>query len=183
MAMLEGEIWGIAETGDGYMVFIRPLDSSFAVPIFIGQLEAQAILIGFGKVSVSRPLTADLLLSLAGQAKFDLLRTEITEIKDNTFFARLVFNTPGGEIILDARPSDALALTVRRQCPLYIAGEVVEDAGVLTDELTGPAPGDQEIQQELLKTELDEAVAAENYERAAEIRDMLKLLKKTGENR
>ncbi|MDR2313864.1 MAG: bifunctional nuclease family protein [Spirochaetaceae bacterium] len=182
MAMLEGEIWGVAETGDGYMVFIRPLDSAFAVPIFIGQLEAQAILIGFGKISISRPLTADLLLNLAQQAKFELSRTEITELKDNTFFARLVFNSPGGEVILDARPSDALALAVRCKCPFFIAGEVVEEAGVLTDDLTGPAQEDQEIQRELLKTELDEAVAAENYERAAEIRDMLKLLKKTDEN-
>ena len=185
--MLEAEIWGIAETGDGYMIFIKPLKSEYSVPIFIGQLEAQAILIGFGGISISRPLTADLLQNLIKEADLVLLRAEICELKDNTFFGRLVLEKPfGGELILDSRPSDALALAVRCKSPIYIAEKIVQEAGIHietldslviqpTENSAGPEPM-EEAKKHRLRSELDEAVAAENYERAAEIRDMLNLL-------
>jgi uncharacterized protein len=174
--MLEAEIWGIAETGDGYVVLIKPLELELSVPIFIGKAEAQAILIGFGGVTLSRPLTVDLLHNLAVAADFKLSSVEVTEIKDNTFFGRMVFSKPsGGRFTLDSRPSDALALAVRCKCPIYIAEKVVEEAGILAEDLIGPAQADQETQKRLLKAELEEVIAIENYERAAEIRDMLNL--------
>ena len=194
--MLEAEIWGIAETGDGYMIFIKPLESDYSIPIFIGQLEAQAILIGFGGISISRPLTADLFKNLINEADLTLLRVEISDLKDNTFFGRLIIKKPlGGELVLDSRPSDALALAVRCKCPIYIAEEVVQEAGIHVESLdslviqssqngadgakdpAGPEATD-DIEKRILKAELDEAVAAEDYERAAEIRDMLNLLEK-----
>ncbi|MDR2471710.1 MAG: bifunctional nuclease family protein [Treponema sp.] len=175
--MLEAEIWGIAEAGDGYMVFIKPLESEYSVPIFIGQLEAQAILIGFGGISISRPLTADLLHKLAGESDFRLVRAEIRELRDNTFFGALVFARPGGgELVMDSRPSDAMALALRCKSPLFIAPEIVEEAGILADDLEAPRQSDPETQKRLLRTEMEEAVAAENYERAAEIRDLLNSL-------
>jgi bifunctional DNase/RNase len=217
--MEEAEIWGIAETGDGYMVFIRPLNSDYSVPIFIGQLEAQAILIGFGGISIPRPLTIDLFLGVIRQADFELRRVEISELRDNTFYARLVFagkeevpaqknreavaaeaDRIGEEFTLDARPSDALALAVRCKCPVYIADAVVKEAGILpevpeeartTEEpaeaRTAEEPeeepaGNLETRKKVLKTELETAVAAENYERAAEIRDMLNLMDQTEKN-
>jgi len=204
--MLEAEIWGIAETGDGYMIFIKPLDSEDTVPIFIGQLEAQAILIGFGGISISRPLTADLLKNLINKADLTLLRIEISEIKDNTFFGRLVLkNSSGKELILDSRPSDALALAVRCKSPIYIAEKIVQETGIPTEDLVNPdgtvysteiqgmqeksgsaspgfmdtsSPLAQESKKRILKAELDEAVETENYERAAKIRDSLNLLEK-----
>jgi bifunctional DNase/RNase len=175
--MLEAEIWGIAETGDGYMIFIKPLESEYSVPIFIGQLEAQAILIGFGGVSISRPLTVDLLHSILKEAKYELTRIEINDIKDNTFFSSLVLKKSGGdEFIVDSRPSDALALAVRCKSPIFIAEKVVERVGILTNELSAGKEG--AANGFLLQEELEEAIEAENYERAAEIRDMLKLLEK-----
>jgi len=170
--MLEAEIWGIAEASDGYMIFIRPLESKYSVPIFIGQLEAQAILIGFGGISISRPLTADLLINLIKEANFELLRIEISDLKDNTFFGSLVLKKPSGEeFIIDSRPSDALALAVRTNCSIFIDENVVEKAGIIAEDLT---VGKEEItKRSLLQKELDEAVAVENYERAAEIRDLL----------
>ncbi|MDR2702316.1 MAG: bifunctional nuclease family protein [Spirochaetaceae bacterium] len=174
--MLEAEIWGIAETGDGYVVLIKPLESEFSVPVFIGQAEAHAILIGFGGVTVSRPLTIDLLHNLTKTADFKLICVEITELKDNTFYGRMVFSKPaGGRLTLDSRPSDALALAVRCKCPIYIAEKVVNEVGILAEDLTGSVQADQETQKRLLKAELDEVIAMENYERAAEIRDMLNL--------
>ena len=175
--MLEAEIWGIAETGDGFMIFIKPLTSEYSVPIFIGQLEAQAILIGFGGISISRPLTVDLIHSIIRKANFELLRIEINDLKDNTFFGSLVFKKPtGGELIVDSRPSDALALAVRCKSPIFIYEKVVEKAGIITEDLiTGK---EQITRKALLQKELDEAVAVENYERAAEIRDILRSLDK-----
>jgi len=174
---MEAEIWGIAETEDGYMTFIKPLESEYIVPIFIGQAEAQAILVGFGGISISRPLTADLLQKLAKEAKFKLLHVEITELKDNTFYSRLIFEKPaGGQLTLDSRPSDALALAVRCKSPIYIAEKVVQEAGILAEDMAGLDQTDEEVQKTFLKAELDEVLALENYERAAEIRDMLNLL-------
>jgi len=177
--MLEAEIWGIAEMGDGYMILIKPLKSEYSVPIFVGQLEAQSILVGFGGVSVSRPLTADLLKNMIKETDLALLRIEINDLRDNTFFGKLVFRRPSGiELILDSRPSDALALAVRCKSPIYIAEKVVEVAGILVQSVTDTVKTDRETKKRHLRAELDEAVATENYERAAEIRDMLNLLGK-----
>ncbi|MDR0448558.1 MAG: bifunctional nuclease family protein [Treponema sp.] len=175
--MLKAEIWGIAETGDGYMIFVKPLKSEYSVPIFIGKLEAQAILIGFGGITISRPLTADLLHNLIKETDYVLLRAEICDLKDNTFFGKLVLkNSSGIELALDSRPSDALALAIRCKSPIYINERVVKEAGILIEDLENPAGTDQETKKRLLKAELEEAVATENYERAAEIRDTLNLL-------
>ncbi|MCL1927583.1 MAG: bifunctional nuclease family protein [Treponema sp.] len=175
--MLEAEIWGVAETGDGFMIFIKPHSSEYSVPIFIGQLEAQAILIGFGGISISRPLTADLLQNFVKEANFELLRMEITDLKENTFFGSLVFKKPTGEeFIIDSRPSDALALAVRCKSPIFIDEKVVETAGIITEDLT--TGKEQTARRALLQNELEEAIAVENYERAAEIRDILKSLEK-----
>jgi len=174
--MLEAEIWGIAETGDGYVVLIKPIELGLSVPIFIGKAEAQAILIGFGGITISRPLTVDLLHNLVATADYKLNCVEITELKDNTFFGRMIFSKPsGGSFALDSRPSDALALAVRCKCPIYIADKVVDEVGILAEDMFGPIEADQETQKRLLKAELEEVIAQENYERAAEIRDMLNL--------
>jgi bifunctional DNase/RNase len=182
-AMLEAEIWGIAKSGEGSMVFLRPFGSDYSVPIFIGQLEAQAILIGYGGVSIPRPLTADLLLNVVRSLGLLLLKVEINELKDNTFFSRLFFvsekkdglHTSENPLIIDARPSDAFALAVRSKCPIYLSETVVEQAGILTEDIE---PREQSIDErrEALKAQLGEAVAVEEYEKAAEIRDMLILL-------
>ena len=196
--MLEAEIWGVAETSDGYVIFIRPKKSKYSVPIFIGQLEAQAILIGFGGINISRPLTSDLLQNVIKEANFELLRIEIGDLKDNTFFGSLILKKPsGGELLIDSRPSDALALAVRCKCPIIIDEKVVEKAGIIAEDLTvGKTYSEKQGTQEnpgssistipLTETDkisfwqkkLEEAVEVENYERAAEIRDLLNTLKK-----
>lgn len=178
--MLEAEIWGIAGAGDGGMVFLRPLDSGTAVPIFIGNTEVQSILIGCGSVAVPRPLTHDLLLDVVRRAGLLLLRVEIGEIRDNTFFAGLVLGSPAkpeaAELRVDSRPSDAIALAVRCKCPIYLAEKVLREAGVPADGLV--EAGAPEGRREELRAELDAAVAVEDYENAARIRDMIKLLDK-----
>jgi bifunctional DNase/RNase len=199
--MLESEIWTIARTDQGHVVLLRPLEWDIAVPIFIGQLEVQSILIGIGKTKVKRPLTHDLFLSLLGHVGLSLIRAEVHTLRDNTFHARLIIL--GGHfsekkpLALDARPSDAFALAVRQRCPIFVSSRVVEQAGVPVDLIVegmeknpfapepefpeSPAASQGDKYGELLG-QLNRAVAAEEYERAAEIRDMLILLDKGRKN-
>ncbi len=190
--LVKAEIWTVARTEQGNAVLVRPIGSEIAVPIFVGQLETQSILIGFGDVAMPRPLTHDLLLDLIHHLGAELLRIEITDLKDGTFYARLVLLGPeemgGQEFTVDARPSDAIALAVRKKCPVYIAENIVDAAGVSVNlivdaaagrgnekEETSPPPlgRDREAERRALEAELERAVTAEEYERAAAIRDLL----------
>ncbi|GHU55414.1 hypothetical protein FACS189442_2970 [Spirochaetia bacterium] len=187
--MLEAEIWTVARTEQGNAVLLRPLGSGTVVPVFVGQLEAQSILIGLGDVKVKRPFTCDLFLELARLTGLTLFRVEVHEIRNNTFFARLLLAgkefSEARPMVLDSRPSDAFALAVRNKCPVFVSPRVVEQAGIPADlviEDVGEQPmppsraGPLAAKQRRLQTELEQAVAAEEYERAAEIRDLLILL-------
>lgn len=179
----------MARTEQGNAVLVRPIGADVAVPIFIGQLETQSILIGFGGVPMPRPLTHDLMLSLLRNFGAELLRIEIHDLRDGTFYARLILGKDGEERTIDSRPSDAIALAVRRKCPVYIAESVVDAAGIAIDlivdtetSLSGETgmsvakvAGDE---RSTLQAELEKAVASEQYEHAAAIRDMLKALDK-----
>jgi bifunctional DNase/RNase len=197
---VRADIWTIAQTEQGNVVLVRPRESDLAVPIFIGQLETQAILIGLGKVSMPRPLTHDLLLSLSGRLGAELVRVEICDLREKTFFAKLVLLRDGQELEIDARPSDAIALAVRCEAEVFIAENIVEEAGIPVELVKdgqnyeagdgghgdGTAPGagvsgtsgamDAETELEKLRYQLEAAIAEEDYELAAKLRDRLKLL-------
>jgi bifunctional DNase/RNase len=191
--MVEAEIWTIAQTEGGNAVLLKPKDMELVVPIFIGQVEAQAILFGLGNVTVSRPLTHDLFQTLTRQMRLELLRVEVWDLKDNTFYGRLLYT--GGDfseekpLVLDARPSDALALAVRGKRPIFIAEKVIDETALPSDffldlsaEFAGenapetPSRGSSSAEKkrrEALLRELEQAVEAEEYELAAKIRDIL----------
>jgi bifunctional DNase/RNase len=197
--MLESEIWTITKTDQGNAVILRPFGETMVIPIFIGSLEVQSILIGCDHLRTERPLTHDLFLSAMTMAGFAMVKAEISALKDNIFYGRVYFSGahyPAEEpLVLDARPSDALALAVRTMSPIMTARKVLEQSGIMpgiiTDlpevELPVPdpkapvktAPGEtgKETFQGLKKA-LDRAIAAEEYERAATIRDRLILLTK-----
>jgi bifunctional DNase/RNase len=195
--MLEAEIWTIIRSDQGNAVLLRLLGSDISVPIFIGPLESQSILIGLGGVSFPRPLTHDLLLNIVHRMEIGLVRAEISDIKDNTFIARLYFEgrqyTPAHPLVLDSRPSDALALALRCKCPVFVAEKVAAHAGVPVDIFINtpgedpafpleavsdeePEVSEKSLRRLALQVELETAVANEEYERAAEIRDTLTLL-------
>jgi uncharacterized protein len=198
--LVEAEVWTVARTDQGNAVLVRPQGSELAVPIFIGQLETQAILIGLGNIQVPRPLTHDLLLSIATQLHAVVSRIEINDLKDGTFFSRIIVRTESNEeISIDARPSDAISLAVRVRCPVYIAEYIVDEAGISVNLVSDIAQDDQphdiertivqeaglekspvseylENERKRLQKELDEAIAAENYETAAILRDKIKSL-------
>jgi bifunctional DNase/RNase len=192
MEMLEVEIWTITRTDQGNAVLLRPLGSELIVPVFIGQLEVQSILIGSGDIKTPRPLAHDVLLSLLRQTGLSLNRVEVHSLRDNTFYARLIIFGGGFSekrpLVLDSRPSDAFALAVRRRCPIYISHQVLEQAGVPADfildepdengEAPASGPASRSDKYRALLEDLNRAVDTEEYERAAEIRDMLNLLDK-----
>jgi bifunctional DNase/RNase len=111
-------------------VLVRPLGLDVAVPIFIAPLEAQSILIGLGSVKMPRPLTHDLFLTTLENLEASINRVEITALKEGTYFAKLILESSGSEVSIDARPSDCLALAVRVKCPIYIDEAVVDEAGI-----------------------------------------------------
>lgn len=188
---VEAEIWTVAQTDQGNVVLVRPKGSDLAVPIVIGQLETQSILIGMGGVEVPRPLTHDLILSMIEALKAELLRIEIHDLRDETFYARLVLRIEGREILVDSRPSDAIGVAVRALCPVFIAENVVEEAGISVNLVSGlqtsessraeeapaaPAKASSEAELERLRAELEKAVAEEDYELAAALRDKIREL-------
>ena len=94
------------------------------------ELEAMSIAAGRDKEKFPRPLTHDLMLSIFDILNVSVKRIEITDLRDNTFYARLVIENRGIEFEIDARPSDALALAVRTEAELLVAESVIEKSGV-----------------------------------------------------
>lgn len=201
---VEAEIWTVAQTDQGNVVLVRPKGSELAVPIFIGQLETQSILIGMGGVDVPRPLSHDLVLSVVSSLRAEVSRIEIHDLRDGTFYARLVLRAEGRDLVVDARPSDAIGIAVRAGCPVFIAESVIEEAGISVNLVAGlqvgeadarapstesegaadarspgfgiVVPASSEAAILRLRAELESAVADEDYERAASIRDKLREL-------
>lgn len=176
--LVEAEIWTVARTDKGNAVLVKPIGSERAVPIFIGQLEAQSILIGLGNVPMPRPLSHDLFVTMMEKLNATIDRVDITELKDGTFYARIVMKQGLKKIVIDSRPSDALGITARIHCPLYIAESIVEEAGIAINLITEEdpkvdVPDPREIERNRLEQELEKAVEDEDYEEAARIRDKI----------
>ncbi len=179
--LVEAEIWTVARTEQGNAVLVRPVGADSAVPIFIGQLEAQSILIGMGNVPMPRPLTHDLFVTLFKKLAVTVEKIEITSLKEGTFFSRIILKYGEKEIIVDARPSDALGIAARTKCPLYIDEHIVDEAGVQLSALSEiDPPTHEEILESklaILDRELERAIEHENYEEAAYLRDKIKKIK------
>ena len=111
---------------------VDPQNGSVVVllPIVIGPLEAHHIVVALQGEKPPRPLTPDLLLSVMEMLQAKLKRVEIVDLRDGTFYARLILEHRGIELEVDARPSDAMALALRAGAPILVAEEVVEKAGV-----------------------------------------------------
>ncbi|MCA9838525.1 MAG: bifunctional nuclease family protein [Trueperaceae bacterium] len=141
--MVKADLDNIAVSGDGG-VFLALLktEAGDVVPIAIDALQARAIALGKGENDIDRPMTHDLTLSIMEILNAKLERIDITELKNDVFFAKLIIENRGIEFEIDARPSDALALAIRVGAPIFIAEEVVENhafSGDLEDDLSGPA--------------------------------------------
>ncbi len=107
------------------------------LPIWIGAAEADAIAVKLQGVTVPRPLTHDLLRSVIDVLGADINAIIVSDLKNDTFYAKLVLNVNSGEMEVDCRPSDALALAVRTEVPIFAEDAVLDKAGILLDKETG----------------------------------------------
>jgi hypothetical protein len=154
------------------------------LPIIIGAFEAQSIALQMEGITPPRPLTHDLMKNLIDTLGGDLVDVLINDLRDGTFYARLTLDTQE----LDSRPSDAIALAVRFNVPIFVAEKVMEEASFIPEneeqeKITPPltkregdeAPNvDQGSKLEQLQKLLEDAIAKEDYEKAARIRDEIK---------
>lgn len=162
------------------------------LPIIIGMFEAQAIAIEIEKIIPNRPMTHDLFKSFAGNFNFTIKEIIISDLKEGVFFAKIVCENNSKVIEIDSRPSDAIAIGLRFNAPIFTYEAILAEAGI---ELSEEAEEEPDIQKELeqispkkekksasseklkdasmekLKQLLDKAIEQEDYEKAAKIRD------------
>ena len=139
-------------------VVLRVKDSDLYLPIFIGHFEIEAIRLKLMDVEVQRPMTHDLLGSVIGNLGASIKGVVVSELKDDTFFAKILVDFRGNVIEIDSRPSDALALAVRSGAPIFAEDSVVEMAGITlednvagdesdSDQLTGAQVNEEELEK------------------------------------
>jgi bifunctional DNase/RNase len=191
MELIQVEILGLStssSSGGAYALVLGDSDGGRRLPIIIGAFEAQAIALELEKIQPPRPMTHDLLRDLLEQVGGEVVSIVISELRDGTFYARVRFVHEGRELELDSRPSDAVALAVRVEAPIYVSDEVLLEAGLPGDEdvtssesETGEADEvaveDPPTGIEAVKSQLEKAIASENYEKAAQLRDEIQRLK------
>ena len=133
--MIQVRVLGIALDGGGqHLVLLKPLleetGAGLVLPIWIGVQEATSILIAISGEKAPRPLSHDLMKLLLDTLGAEVERVDVTRIEDGTFFAEITLESTSGPYVVDARPSDAIALAVRTEAPLFVADEVLDDAGI-----------------------------------------------------
>ena len=119
------------------VVILKEKDSDRYLPIWIGPAEADAIAVKLQDVNVPRPLTHDLLRAVIDTLGASINSIVVSELKNDTFYAKIVLNVDGGQMEVDSRPSDALALAVRADVPIFADEGVLDKAGILLDKETG----------------------------------------------
>ena len=115
------------------------------LPIFIGTPEAAAIALGLSGEVPPRPITHDLMLALVDSAGAHVERAEVTELRNGTFMAEVELQGPRGARRLDSRPSDAIALAVRVDVPLFVSDDVLDEAGAILSEPVDEQAIDDEV--------------------------------------
>ncbi|MXZ11196.1 MAG: bifunctional nuclease family protein [Gemmatimonadetes bacterium] len=174
------------------LVWLKDKDQKVFLPIAIGNFEAVAISLVLHDEPPPRPIAYDLLCAIMDGFDVRVEQVLVSALKDETFFAEITLVRDGESIVIDSRPSDALALALRVDAPVFVADQVIEEAGlsvkqdvpiedgedniaaivasVAEDEPAEEAP--QVTQQvDALKARLQEAVELEEYEEAARLRD------------
>jgi bifunctional DNase/RNase len=112
------------------IVILKDLEGNTVLPIWVGIYEANAIALEIEKVSTPRPMTHDLIKQVLVGCNAVLEKVVVNELRDDTFYAVLWLDREGETIMLDARPSDALALALRLDCPIYVEDEVLKSSRI-----------------------------------------------------
>ena len=112
------------------IVLLKTADGNKFLPIWIGHAEAAAILMKLQSQAPPRPMTHDLLSDMLEQLEAQILRITVTELRENTFYAQITVQQDGREIEVDSRPSDAIALAIRAEAPIFAADRVIEESAI-----------------------------------------------------
>ena len=127
------------------VVILKEKEAERYLPIWIGPAEADAIAVKLQGVAVPRPLTHDLLYSMIATLGATIHSIIVSDLKSDTFYAKIILSVDGGQTEIDSRPSDALALAVRAEVPIYAEESVLDKASILLDKETGkPIPEERE---------------------------------------
>ncbi len=192
---IELQISGIAPSGStsgAYAMILAETEGIRKLPIVIGSPEAQAIAIELEKMTPSRPLTHDLFRSMAHSFAIDVEEILIYNLVEGIFFAKLIATLDGRTAEIDARTSDAVAIAVRFNCPIYCYEFILDTAGVNTEDTQDNENLDEDeselsrvlnqadeddttsMSMDELQKQLDQALNHEDYEMASKIRDEMK---------
>lgn len=133
--MIEMKVMGIAlDTRSGSpIVVLHDLENKKALPIWIGSAEASAIIRKIEKLAVARPMTHDLVVDVVDKTGYTVDRVEINDVKEETYFATIFLVKDDEVIEIDSRPSDAIAIAMRAEAPIYVTENVLMDGAVSTD--------------------------------------------------
>jgi bifunctional DNase/RNase len=127
---------GIAPPSSMPLLLLKEREGERVLPVGIGPLEAQAIVMPLQGVHPPRPMTHDIFVEILVSLGGHLRRVEITDLIESTFHARLMLETGGQERSYDIRPSDAVALAVRTETPIFVAEDVFDQAGIISPQVT-----------------------------------------------
>src|ERR1044072_6020545 len=164
--MQEMHIYGVSfdMVGKQPIVLLKTAEGNKFLPIWIGHPEAAAILMKLQGATTPRPMTHDLFTEMLTQLDAKVVRIAVTELRDNTFYAMITIAVDGTEIEVDSRPSDAIALAVRADAPIFAAPEVIEESAI---EFEGEDVNEEEIVSEF-KQFLDDVTPDEFAETSDE---------------
>ncbi len=194
MHKIQCDILGLSSspsTGGAYAILLKEVNGNRRLPIIIGAFEAQAIALELEGIKPPRPLTHDLFKQVIDNLGASILEVIIDELRENTFYAKILLEISGLTNEIDGRPSDAIALAVRAQAPIFVAESVMESAAFIPSEegeediyskereeevKEEKTPKTKEAKLAALQNKLREAIEAEEYERAAKLRDDIKKL-------
>jgi len=158
-----------------YMLVLHETEGLRWLPIFIGQQEASNISQIMRGNRIARPQTFDLIFNLIDTTGARVEEVIVSELRDQTFYAMVILRlSSGGVRQVDARPSDAIALSIRTRAPIFVAEKVMDEAGQMEGDEVRIV--DDTDQLKLLNQKLQEAVEQEDYEEAARIRDRIRVL-------
>ena len=130
--MQQMNVYGVSFdlVGKQPIVLLKTVEGNRFLPIWIGHPEAAAILVKLQNAAPARPMTHDLLNDVVGQLDAEVISIAVTEMRENTYYARITFQQNGSEIEVDSRPSDAIALAVRSGAKIYVADDVIDESSI-----------------------------------------------------
>ena len=189
MEKIEVDISSLANAPNSqgaFALILKEIDGNRQLPIIIGAFEAQAIAMRLENITPPRPMTHDLFVNFVNDAGLIIKEIFINELKEGAFYSQIICETEDGDLEIDSRPSDAIAIALRVDAPIFVAETVLEEAGItlpdeevkkeikkmkdlITFEKVAPTTSIEKLNEQLSK-----AIKDEDYEKAAKLRDDIK---------